>query len=420
MSSTQKHTQSLAYLTWGVATFFYFYQYIVRIIPGIVGEDLKTDLLLNAQQFGLVGSLYVYAYALVQIPLGLILDKFGIKKVILVSIAICITGCFMMYAASSVNMLYLARFVIGMGSGCAFLVSIKVVTDFLPEGQRGLLIGATLTMGTMSAIFFSKPVAVVSQFFGWADTCFYIGMSGFVVLASAILIIPNLDNPHAVSVSLDNGRSYRLISHLKGTLTNKYVLLYAIMSIGAYTPTTVLSDLWGPSFLKIKFHLDSAQAASVNSTLFVGLALGCLFIPWFFERIKKIDIGIAICSVVIFFGYIVIIYLDFSSILFLVLCLFIIGFSCGSEMLCFTGVARYIKPENSGLAIGVVNTVNMLGGGLVQQLVGVIMDKTWDTGLDAYGLRLYSVENYSKSLSVVFCVIVTTFILAIFLRDRKY
>ena len=65
MVLTRRYNQSLAYLAWGTAAFFYFYQYIVRIIPGIVGEDIKRDLLINAEQFGLVGSLYVYAYALV-------------------------------------------------------------------------------------------------------------------------------------------------------------------------------------------------------------------------------------------------------------------------------------------------------------------------------------------------------------------
>lgn len=419
MTSVQKYNQSLAYLAWGTATFFYFYQYIVRIIPGIVGEDLKSDLLINAEQFGLIGSLYVYAYALVQIPLGLTLDKFGIKKVLIASILICIIGCFLMSLAGNVYMLYSARFVIGIGSGASFLVSIKVVTDLLPEGKRGLLIGATLTMGTLSAIIFSRPVAVVSRYFGWADTCFYIAMAGFVVLGAAVLLIPSSVDGNKPAVPANEKEKRSFFSNLKTVLQNKYVLFYAVMSIGAYTPTTVLSDLWGPSFLKVKFHLENTQASSVNSTLFFGLAVGCLFIPWFFERLKKIDIGIAISSFIMLIAYIAVIYLEFSSVYLLISCLFIIGFCCGSEMLCFTGVARYIKPENSGLAIGFVNTVNMLGGGLIQHFVGILIDSKWSGDIDSVGLRVYSAPNYTFSLSLILYLILTTFILALLLRDKK-
>jgi len=412
--NTQRYNRSVAYLAWGTAAFFFFYQYIIRIIPGIVGEDIKRDLFINAEQFGLIGSLYVYAYAFVQIPLGLMLDKFGIKRIIIASVSICIIGTLVMSAAVNVYWIYFARIIIGLGSGSAFLVSMKIVTDFLPEGKRGLLIGATLTIGTLSAIIFSRPVAVVSRYFGWLDTCFYIAMAGFVVLAASVLLIPN------ISTNKSERRSKGfIIRDLLSVIKNKYVVIYAIMSVGAYTPTTVLSDLWGPSFLKIKFHLDNTGAASINSTLFIGLAVGSLFIPWLFERIKKIDLGIALCSFVMCVSYLAVLYLDFSSMLLLIFCLFIIGFTCGSEMLCFTGVARYLKPENSGLAIGFVNTFNMLGGGLLQHLVGIIIDNKWDGKVDLSGLRVYTVSNYVESLSVVFFLIVLTFILAMFLRSRK-
>ena len=420
MGSTHRYNQSLAYLAWGTAAFFYFYQYIIRIIPGIVGDDIKRDLLINAEQFGLVGSLYVYAYALVQIPLGLMLDKFGIKKVIIASIITCVIGCFMMSAVDNIELLYYARFITGLGSGAAFLVSIKVVTDLLPEGKRGLLIGATLTIGTLSAIIFSRPVAIVSRYFGWTDTCFYIAMAGFVVLAAAVFLIPNFEGIKSEkNAMIDEKSSNSFIKDFWSVLTNKYVLFYALMSIGAYTPTTVLSDLWGPSFLKVKFSLENTQAASINSILFVGLAVGSLFIPWFFERFRKIDKGIAICSVVMFIAYVTVICLDFYSLFFLVFCLFIIGFSCGSEMLCFTGVVRHIKPKNSGLAIGVVNTFNMLGGGLLQHAVGIMIDNNWDGEIDSAGMRVYSLDNYSNSLVVVAFMICLTFIMALYLRDRK-
>jgi predicted MFS family arabinose efflux permease len=405
---------AIAYLAWGAAALFYFYQYIIRILPGVVGDYMKQDFLLSAEQFGLVGSLTLYAYAFVQIPLGILLDKYGIKKVIVSSIIICFSGCALMSFAHNVYWLYCARIIIGMGSGSAFIVCMKIVSDYLPEGKRGFLIGGTLTIGTLGAIVFSRPIAMMSKYFGWLEICFYIALVGLIVLAAALLLIPSYNGSAQAKQ-----KERHILLEILSVLKNKYVVIYSIIAIGAYTPMTVLSDLWGPSFIKIKFFLNNTDAASANTTLFIGLAVGSLVLPWFFEKLKRIDIGITISSVFIFISYVVLLYFDSSSLLILTICLFFIGFWCGSEMLCFTGVARYLKPENSGLAIGVVNTFNMLGSAMLQHAVGTVMDNKWGGQTTSDGLRLYTLDNYVDGLSLILVLVIITFVLSLFLRDKE-
>ena len=405
---------SLAYLAWGAAAFFYFYQYVIRIIPSIAGDYIKQDFLLSAEQFGLIGALYLYAYAFAQIPFGMLLDKYGIKRVMVVSILICIFGCLLMSYAQNVYWLYVARFILGIGTGSAFLISMKIVSDYLPEGKRGFLIGGTLTMGTLSAIIFSRPIEMLSKYFGWLETCFYLAMVGFIVLATAFLLIPGLDDRKPEKVSIK-----QVFINLSSVLKNKYVVIYSLISIGAYTPFSILSDLWGPSFIKIKFHLNHSEATSTNTFLFIGVAVGSLLIPWIFEKLRRNDLGIAISSVFILISYMCLLYLDTKSIAVLTVCLFLVGFWCGSEMLCFTGVARYLNPKTSGLALGVVNTFNMLGGAVLQQAVGTIMDKEWNGAIGQDGLRVYTANNYVYALSIIPILVIITFFLSLLLKDKK-
>lgn len=88
-------------------------------------------------------------------------------------------------------------------------------------------------------------------------------------------------------------------------------------------------------------------------------------------------------------------------------------------MMCFAGATLYTTPDNSGLTIGVVNTLNMLGGAILQQAIGTGLDFQWKGYVDADGIRQYTTSQFVASLSLLILIIGLCVISSLWLRDKK-
>jgi sugar phosphate permease len=194
------------------------------------------------------------------------------------------------------------------------------------------------------------------------------------------------------------------------------VLVYAVLAIGVYTPLSVLADLWGPAFLMKKYQIPKSEAAFSCTLLFVGLSLGSLILPALCERWQRLDRAIQICSFSLlgFFG--LLLYGPELSLGGLRLVLFAIGVCCSAEMMCFTGAVQATTAGNSGLTLGLVNTLNMFGGALLQQSIGSVLDWQWLGLVDENGVRVYSAEQFGVALSLLFGIILCCSLLSLRLR----
>lgn len=409
---------SAVYLGWLAVALFYLYQYILRVAPGVLVTDLRQSFQLTAEQFGTLGAYYLYAYSLCQIPLGIIVDYIGIRKTVMTSIILCLSGAFLFAYAPNLAVLQCSRILIGLGSACGFMCTLKVVVDYLPIGKRGLLMGATLTLGTFGAIIAGKPLALIADRVGWRDSITYIAYVGMIILFLTFLYIPKARKEKLVSVSSDLLKN--ITNSLFAVLKTRQIILYAILAIAVYTPLSALADLWGVAFLMQKYEITRTQAAQASMMMYVGLGLGCLIIPWISEKYHFLNRGIQICIVGVFTIFTLLVYGPNLSITSLEICLMFLGVFCGAEMLCFTGASQYSHLRNIGTTLGVVNTFNMLGGGLLQQLVGYVLDLLWSGQTNHEGLRLYSTSEYTYAMSVLLGVIVICCLFSFLLPKDGY
>lgn len=404
-----KHIRQ-AYLAWLVISMFYLYQYIIRVSPGVMVEDIRSFFRITAEEFATLGALYLLGYSLLQIPLGIIVDRIGVKKMCLYSIAICIIGSLLFASTHHFWLAQLSRFIIGVGSASAFMCALKFTADHFPPGNRGFLMGATLALGTVGALMSGKSVAYVSGHSDWHDVLVFSAGIGAIVFALIAWIV----KPHTEgAVEILNRKTVREIaSSILEIIKNKNIMIYAVLAIGLYTPLSALADLWGTAFLKQKFGLNKVDAAEISQSMYIGLTLGSLTLPWLAEKFHKLNQAIIICN----FGILI----TFSYLLYgpvlgsdsLVALLIILGFFCGAEMMCFTGALFNAQKFDSGEIIGVVNTMNMLGGAVLQQLVGWGLDKQWLGLIDDEGIRQYTTEQFATSLNsllvvVAFCCIIS-------------
>ena len=117
----------IAWTIWAVASIFYAYQYILRVMPSIMLDDLTSQFQMDAAVFGQFSGIYYIGYVGMMIPLGIILDKYGPKKVM--------TGCILLTVLGLLPIIWtdhwvypiLGRFLIGVGSAAAILGAFKII-----------------------------------------------------------------------------------------------------------------------------------------------------------------------------------------------------------------------------------------------------------------------------------------------------
>lgn len=401
-----------AYLAWFAIALFYFYVYILRVSPGVLEKEIRAIYKATAEEFATLGSLYLLGYSLLQIPLGIIADRIGVKKMSLYSITTCVIGSLLFGLTQHFWVAQFSRFLIGVGSASAFMCALKYIADHFPPGSRGLLMGMTLALGTVGALTSAKSIALLENYLEWHDL---MAVSAGIGAAIFILIVIFVKSAHLdTTVRLNHKSVAEILASLKEIILSKNIMIYAIVAIGLYTPLSAIADLWGPIFMEQKFGLANGEAGLINMFMYIGLTVGCLTMPWIAEKYDKINQTIVFCGFMVLLLFCFIVYSPPVNETTLELLLFALGFFCGAEMMCFTGALSFSKSLNSGEVIGVVNTLNMLGGAVVQQLIGTSLDMQWD-GVYREGIRHYSTEQFIISLSILTIVIVVCCVISLLL-----
>lgn len=403
------------YVSWAVLAIFYLYQYILRSSPGVLIEEVRHTFNMNAAEFSLMGAMYYCGYSLMQIPLGIIVDKEGIRKTVIWSIILCIFGTLVLTFTSSSMVAYISRFLVGLGSASAFMSSLKLSNDYLPTSKQGVAMGATLTAGAMGALITGSPLNYLLECFSsWQMAFVIFSCVGVMILLLAFLYIP-LNEKEEVKSSV---KYSDILQNLNQVIGNKKILIYAFIAIGLFTPLSVTADLWGTAFLVTKFNLTRELASPILMNIYIGMAIGSVALPCLISKID-IDKVIKYSSLILLLLFSTLVYVDNLKYTYLVTLLILIGFFCGAEMLCFTAALKHTIPSISGLTIGVVNTLNMLSGAIMQQVIGCYLDFTWKGSLDSQGLRIYTTSEFVEAFSVLVVIIAICTITAFLNLNNK-
>ncbi len=176
-----------AWLIWLFSALFYCYQFVLRVSPNVMTDDLMRDFSIDASSLSVLIAFYYYAYAGMQLPLGVTMDLFGPRRILTVAGFICALACFVMATATSPAWVALARFMTGLGSACVFLGACKLATLWFRPKQLGLVIGLTFALGTIGAALIA-PLEILISYTGWRYALNILGVIGGII-GLCILIV---------------------------------------------------------------------------------------------------------------------------------------------------------------------------------------------------------------------------------------
>lgn len=417
MTKQQTPSKRVIYTTWFILSLFFAYQYFIRIGPSIMISELRTAFNLSAVQFALIPAIFAYVYGMIQIPVGLFLDHFGLKNTAVFSIFSCSLGTALFYSSNSIELVYFSRILIGAGAAASLLSALKLIGDYVPRRYQGTLMGLTLAIGTVGALLAGKPQTYLMQQIGWREAGFLSSIAGFVLLFAAIFFIPATEKRKQTESYKNTKNS--IIASLKLVLKSRPILVYSLLTFGIYGPFSAISDTWGVALLMEKYSMTRSAAAESVAYTFLGLCIGSFIVPAFFEHIKREKLGIQLCIVLMGTCVAILIYSTTLSYFTMDTLFFFLGFFSGSEILCFSAISKAAQDTTRGLSLGFTNTLNMTGSALLMHLIGMLLDYFWSGGVSEIGLRIYTSSAYLFSLSLLPIVYGLAFLLSLTLIKLK-
>jgi MFS family permease len=391
------------YLAWFITSLFFFFQFMIRVLPNIISVDIFANFKIRAEEFSSLGSIYTITYGLVQIPIGFLLDRIDLKKLSLGAIILTLIGSILFALADTFYLLQIARFIIALGSGAALGITLKIISSNFSGISRSFLSGLTITLGVLGPIAGGEIITFLLSYHDWRFAILLLSGLGFLLFIIHFFFLPK-----NITHKTDTFKSNFL--QISKVFT-KPILVYAFIAAGLFVAPCVFADLWGAKFLMVRFNLPEVSAVSISLATYWGLALGSIILPYLAAVIKKSNLVIIISLFIILLGFLILLSYKNLSELELFWLIALIGFFCGAEMICFNAAWHLVPVNAAGLTVGVINSISLILNAFFQQIIGFILDKIWNgTLIDE--VRVYSEDNYLIALSFVPLIIFLSLLFA--------
>ena len=378
---------------WFLASFFYAYQYILRVLPNVMWSDIMHKFDMNAQMLGQLNGIYYIGYALAHIPVGLLLDKYGPKKVLPVCMLMTCVGLLPFVYSDLWLFPCAGRFLIGIGSSAAILGVFKILRMAFAEQKFTRMLGFSVTIGLMGAIYGGRPLQWLIDVQGWEMTFKILSGLGLLLAVMTYFLVPNQSSKQ-ISLWQD------LISVCKQYKIMTICLLAGLM-VG---PLEGFADGWSTAFLQAVYGLEPAVAASLPAMIFIGMCLGASILSLIAEKTQKYFQLIALCGLTmaaIFIGLMS--GRLHASILAAGLC--VIGVACAYQILAIYKATTYIHESAHGVTTAFANMIIMLFGYLFHSGIGLMMTRVW-SGQTLAGVPVYKPHEFAWALSLLPCTLI--------------
>lgn len=406
----------LPWLICAIAAIFYCYAYFLRISPSVMMGQLMQGLHINATEFGTLAAFYYYAYTPMQLPVGILIDRFGARFVLFSACLIAVLGLFFFIHADSFASAAFGRFLIGFGASFSYITVLKLGTLWLPPNRFAIVAGLTTSFGMIAAAISDKYLAAFVQAIGYRDALLSALFAGILLSFVIFTVVRNRPNDGRIHHE-DNLSFSELFKSMLTILKMPQMWLIGLIGLLLYLPASVFLDVWGIAYLEHVYHMTTSQATTAVSMVFLGWIISSPLIGAYSDFIGQRRLPLLLAAAGAFISVSLIFYLPNLSFNNVYLLFFIFGVFCGSHPLCFS-LSKENNPKHlTGTATAVTNTVIMLGGVIFQPVVGWLLDYHAKGAVNASGVPVYTANDYHFALTIIPFAMLLSFVLCFFLRE---
>jgi len=357
-----KASRTIAWTVWLIASIFYAYQYVLRVMPNIMLDDIVHHFHFNATVFGQFSGIYYIGYSLVHLPIGLMLDRYGPKKVVTGCLLLTVVGILPLILADNWVYPVVGRALTGIGSSAAILGTFKIIRLTFQEKHFTRMLSLSVTIGLLGAIYGGGPVNALCDSLGYQTVIKIFVMVGVMLAIVTYFLLPKSEEKASRPVMAD----------IKKVLTNPRVVTICCAAGLMVGPLEGFADVWASEFLKEVYHFDAPLASYIPSMIFTGMCFGAPVLSLIAEKSGRylgtiIGAGLVMC-------------LTFIALLAQLLTpstmtvgFVLVGICCSYQIIAIYKASTYVPEHVSGLTTAVANMIIMSFGYAFHTAIGLVV-----------------------------------------------
>lgn len=257
----------------------YFLSYLYRTANAVIGPVLAGELQLADHALGLLTSTYFLAFGAAQLPLGLLLDRFGPRRVEASLLLIAASGAAVFALSDTLSGLAVGRGLIGLGVAACLMASLKAFAQWFPADRHAALTGWIMAAGGLGALAAAQPLELALSLVGWRDIALGLAACTLLVAAALWYFVPD---------ATEEGGGTPLAAQLAGVRTifaSPHFWRYAPMGFWFTGGFMAVQGLWASRWMNVQEGLDGAAIAARLTLMSGAMLAGFLFMGFFATRL---------------------------------------------------------------------------------------------------------------------------------------
>ena len=381
----------------------------LRTSLGVLSPNLMHDFNINPNNMGLLGGVFFLSFAIFQIPAGILIDKYGPRKVMSSVIIFAVLGSIIFALSNSFYILLIGRVLMGLGCSICLMGSLVLITRWTDSDQFSKLAGIILAIGGIGGLLATTPLSYFSELFGWRLSFWLAAAVTFCVMVLYYFILEDRKN----ELILNSSNETISLKNLLFILKERNFKFMIPMSLMSYSSLVVILGLWGAPYLKDIHGLDSVERGKILMLMAISWNIG----SFVFGRLRSIfgnykNVVIFGATGVIILLFILSIITDINSIyLYILFC--ILGFFGAFSVALISHYQVLFDKEYMGRALSTANFFNFGGVFFVQWLTGKII---YLMGGDSTGAPI---EAYRLAFLFVAILLLISLCIYFFSNEKK-
>lgn len=412
------------WLSWGILVFGFVVVFFHRLSIGSVADQLTVDLKLDSIQIANLASMTFYGYALMQLPVGIMVDTIGVRRICTIGMFVTAVGSILFGIAGHVYIAYLARFLVGIGTSVIIVSIMKIQSTLFPSNMYSTLSGLTSLFGNFGAFFATIPLSFIAVNFGWRGTFIILGMISIALSVSIHFLV---NNESAKNATINNATTnnanlktkpekININEAVKYVISNKAIYPDFFIMVFFVGSLTAVLGLWGNGYMKTVYQISNEKAAYYLSFITYGFIVGAPIVGKLSDllggAIKKILL-FASSGYVLIWSYVLILQKGKPPVEQWPFICFLMGILIICHILVFSNVKEINPLKYTGIATSLVNIGEFVGSGIISLLMGLMIKR-----LKLSGMPLE--EVYTTAMVLVLGAAVLSLIAVLFMHQTSH
>ncbi len=406
-----------AWVMWSMTASFVLFQFFLQLTSGEMVTGLMHSFSLSAFGGGVLASMYYYIYVTLQAPAGLLIDRFGPRRLLSLGAVVCGLGSLLFGLSQHLPLAIVGRLMMGAGAAFAFVGSLNVIAKWFPPHRFALMAAIAETVGMLGSVFGGFFLAELVLTVGWRHAM--IDAAGILAIIAALIWIVVRDIPPKsvpwASLLIPVQSSFK--ADLKALIGNRFAWMNGLYSGLMFSIVSVFVALWGVPYFQLAHHMSLMMATVSCNLMFIGVAVGGPIFGWLDSQIVHRRLLLGICALLSAALISVLIFVTSLSLFGVMGCMILLGLFASAYVLTFAIAGEIVPPHQRGTSLGFTNMLSVGTAPILQPLVGLIMHlvaKHSGSLSDQY-----TVHDYQMALMVIPALVVVSAILVRWIPNRR-